>query len=161
MGMEGNPASSPLSLSPESIIRKCKIYNGLWRGDDTWAEDTRARSKFASPSPKSIIRKCKIYNGFWRRDDIGGWRISSPRVLFPRAEKVSSGNVKFTMDFSGAMIHGRRISSPRVLFPRAEKVSSGNVKFTMDFGGEMILGDGEYPRLESSFPELRKYHQEM
>ena len=123
MGMEGNPASSPLSLSPESIIRKCKIYNGLWRGDDTWAEDTRARSKFASPSPKSIIRKCKIYNGFWRRDDIGGWRISSPRVLFPRAEKVSSGNVKFTMDFSWEMIlgmEGNLASSP--LSPSPESI---------------------------------------
>ena len=31
----------------------------------------------------------------------------------------------------------------------------------MDFGGAMILGDGEYPHIEASFPELRKYHQEM
>ena len=93
---------------------------------------------------------------------IHGQRISSPEAIPPpRAEKVSSGNVKFTMDSGGAMIHGQRISSPRVLFPRVQKVSSGNVKFTMDFGGAMVLGDGEYPRLESSFPELRKYHREM
>ena len=80
----------------------------------------------------------------------------------PRAEKVSSRNVKFTMDFGGAMIHGQRISSPGAIPPpRVRKVSSENVKFTIDFDGAMILGDGEYPRLESSFLESEKYHQEM
>ena len=60
------------------------------------------------------------------------------------------------------MVHGQRIPSPGAIpSPRVRKVSSGNVKFTIDFGEAMVLGDGEYPRLESSFPELRKYHQGM
>ena len=94
---------------------------------------------------------------------IHGQRIPAPGAIPPpRVRKVSSGNVKFTMDFDGAMIHGQRIPSPEAIPPpRVQKVSSGNVKFTMDFSGAMILGDGEYPRLESSFPELRKYHREM
>ena len=93
---------------------------------------------------------------------IHGRRISSPRVLFPRARKVSSGNVKFTLDFGGAMIHGQRIPAPEAIPPpRAEKVSSGNVKFTMDFSGAMILG-GEYPRPgQFHLLESEKYHQEM
>ena len=93
---------------------------------------------------------------------IHGQRIPAPGAIPPpRVRKVSSGNVKFTMDSGGAMIHGRRISSPRVLFPRVQKVSSGNVKFTIDFGGAMILG-GEYPRPgQIRLPESEKYHREM
>ena len=100
--------------------------------------------------------------------DFGGAMIHEQRIPAPgaipppRAEKVSSGNVKFTLDFGGAMIHGQRIPAPGANSPRRiRKVSSGNVKFTIDFSGAMILGDGEYPRLESSFLESRKYHQEM
>jgi hypothetical protein len=38
---------------------------------------------------------------------IHGQRISSPEAIPPpRVRKVSSGNVKFTMDFDGAMILG-------------------------------------------------------
>ena len=33
-----------------------------------------------------------------------GQRIPAPRVLFPRVQKVSSGNVDFTLDFDGAMV---------------------------------------------------------
>ena len=94
---------------------------------------------------------------------IHGQRISSPEAIPPpRAEKVSSGNVKFTMDFSGAMIHGQRIPSPGANSPRRiRKVSSGNVKFSIDSGGAMILG-GEYPRPgQFHLLESEKYHQEM
>ena len=38
---------------------------------------------------------------------IHGQRISSPEAIPPpRVRKVSSGNVKFTMDFDGAMVLG-------------------------------------------------------
>ena len=97
--------------------------------------------QFHLPSPKSIIGKCKIYNRFWWGDDIGR-RISSPGANSPpRIRKVSSGNVKFTMDFDGAMIHGRKISSPRgnSTSPSPKSIIR-KCKFTMDFGGAMIHG---------------------
>ena len=51
-----------------------------------------------------------------------GQRIPAPRVLFPRVQKVSSGNVDFTLDFDGAMILGEgEYPHLEASFPESEK----------------------------------------